>query len=248
MPIVTTVLVVEDEINVAKLIQTCVESAGYTCYLAHDGNAGLDGFMQYQPDVVILDLMLPGMNGLDVCTQIRHSSKLGGKDPYILMLTAKSQEIDRIIGFSTGADDYMAKPFSPVELTVRLRALLRRDLRHQTSQTNKIETKHLTIDRDNRQVSIAADRGSRESIALTLLEFNLLETMAQRPGRVWSRTQLLELVWGDDYHGDDRIVDAYVKRLRQKLCGTDAQGFDRLQFLHTAPGIGYSFNDGEDRA
>ena len=103
----TTVLVVEDEINVAKLIQTCIESEGYTCHVAHNGEAGLNSFRQHQPDVVILDLMLPGMNGLDVCTQIRHSSKLGGKDPYIMMLTAKAQEIDRIIGFSTGADDYM---------------------------------------------------------------------------------------------------------------------------------------------
>ena len=241
----TTVLVVEDEINVAKLIRTCIESEGYICHVAHTGEEGLNSFRQYQPDVVILDLMLPGMNGLDVCTQIRSSSKLGEKDPYIMMLTAKVQEIDRIIGFSTGADDYMPKPFSPVELTVRLRALLRREHRQQSSSNEIIKTKHLTINKDNREVSIEHPDGTAESLKLTLLEFNLLETMANRPGRIWSRAQLLELVWGSDSNTDERIIDAYVKRLRQKLCGNRADSFDKSQFIHTAPGIGYSFADGE---
>jgi two-component system, OmpR family, alkaline phosphatase synthesis response regulator PhoP len=189
--------------------------------------------------------MLPKLNGLEVCTQIRHSSRLGAKDPYIMMLTAKTEEIDRIIGFSTGADDYMPKPFSPVELIVRLRALLRRDIRHQGSPSEIIQTNHLTIKKDNREVALTHPDGTTEQIKLTLLEFNLLETMATRLGRVWSRTQLLELVWGDDYHGDDRIVDAYIKRLRQKLCGNHLDRFDKFQFIQTAPGIGYSFADGE---
>jgi DNA-binding response OmpR family regulator len=241
----TTILVIEDEINVAKLIKTCIESEGYICHIARDGEAGLNSYRQYQPDVVILDLMLPKLNGLEVCTQIRHSSRLGAKDPYIMMLTAKTEEIDRIIGFSTGADDYMPKPFSPVELIVRLRALLRRDIRHQGSPSEIIQTNHLTIKKDNREVSLTHPDGTTEQIKLTLLEFNLLETMATRLGRVWSRTQLLELVWGDDYHGDDRIVDAYIKRLRQKLCGNHLDRFDKFQFIQTAPGIGYSFADGE---
>jgi DNA-binding response OmpR family regulator len=240
---VTTIVVIEDEINVAKLIKTCIESEGYICHVAHDGEAGLNIYHQYQPDVVILDLMLPKLNGLEVCTQIRHSSKFGTKDPYIMMLTAKTEEIDRIIGFSTGADDYMLKPFSPVELIVRLRALLRRDIRYQSSPSETIETKHLIIKKDNREVALRYPDGTVEQIKLTLLEFNLLETMAARLGRVWSRAQLLELVWGDDYHGDDRIVDVYVKRLRQKLCGTHGDSFDKSQFIQTAPGIGYSFID-----
>jgi DNA-binding response OmpR family regulator len=242
---VTTIVVIEDEINVAKLIKTCVESEGYICYIAHDGEAGLTSYHQYQPDVVILDLMLPKLNGLEVCTQIRQSSKFGAKDPYILMLTAKAEEIDRIIGFSTGADDYLPKPFSPVELIVRLRALLRRDLRHQSSPSETIKTKNLTINKDNREVFLIYPDRTTEQIKLTLLEFNLLQTMAARLGRVWSRTQLLELVWGDDYHGDDRIVDAYIKRLRQKLCGSHADSFDKSHFIQTAPGIGYSFVDAE---
>jgi DNA-binding response OmpR family regulator len=236
----TTILVIEDEINVAKLIKTCVESEGYICHIANDGEAGLNSYRQYQPDVVILDLMLPKLNGLEVCTQIRHSIRLGAKDPYIMMLTAKTEEIDRIIGFSSGADDYMPKPFSPVELMVRLRALLRRDIRSQSSPSEIIKTKHLTIKKDNREVSLTYPDGRVEPIKLTLLEFNLLETMATRLGRVWSRAQLLELVWGEDYHGDD----AYIKRLRQKLCGSYAD-FDKSQFIQTAPGIGYSFADGE---
>jgi DNA-binding response OmpR family regulator len=240
----TTILVIEDEINVAKLIKTCVESEGYICHIAHDGEAGLNSYRQYQPDVVILDLMLPKLNGLEVCTQIRNSSRLGAKDPYIMMLTAKTEEIDRIIGFSSGADDYMPKPFSPVELIVRLRALLRRDIRSQSGPSEIIRTKHLTIKKDNREVSLTHSDGRTEPIKLTLLEFNLLETMANRLGRVWSRAQLLELVWGEDYHGDDRIVDAYIKRLRQKLCGSQSD-FDKSQFIQTAPGIGYSFADGE---
>ncbi len=243
----TTILVVEDEINVAKLIQTCVESEGYICHVTHNGEQGLASFRQYQPDLVILDLMLPGMNGLDVCTQMRQSNQIGRKDPYIMMLTGKTQEIDRIIGFSTGADDYMPKPFSPVELTVRLRALLRRDIRQASSPSQTIETAHLTIDKDSRDVRLRHLNGELEPLKLTLLEFNLLVTMATRPSRIWSRAQLLELVWGDDYRGDDRIVDAYIKRLRQKLCGDRLVSFDKSQFIQTAPGIGYSFADGEDR-
>ncbi len=237
----TVILVIEDEINVAKLIKTCVESEGYICHIAHDGEAGLNSYRQDQPDVVILDLMLPKLTGLEVCSQIRHSSKLGAKDPYIMMLTAKVEEIDRIIGFSTGADDYMHKPFSPIELLVRIRALLRREFRHQSSEIEIIKTKNLTIKKDNREVFLTCPDGSIEQIKLTLLEFNLLETMATRPGRVWSRTQLLELIWGDDYHGDYRIVDAYIKRLRQKLCSSCSDSFDKSQFIQTSPGIGYSF-------
>lgn len=242
----TTILIVEDEVNVAALIQRCVQSEGYTCHLAHDGKTALESFRQHQPDVVILDLMLPGMNGLDVCTHIRQSSKLGQKDPYIMMLTAKTEEIDRIIGFSTGADDYLPKPFSPMELVVRLRALLRRDLRQQNIDREIIETPHLILNKDHRTVTLKHPDRVSEPIELTVLEFDLLAVMANRPGRIWSRSQILDLVWGEDYQGDDRIVDAYIKRLRQKLCGTRTPGFDKSQFIHTAPGIGYSFADAED--
>lgn len=231
------VLVIEDEANVAAVIRTCLESEGHICHVASDGEAGLEQVRAVQPDVVILDLMLPKMNGLDVCTQIRQSSKLGQKDPYIMMLTGKVQEIDRIIGFSTGADDYMAKPFSPVELTVRLRALLRRELRAQTASDEVLETRHLRINKDTREVLLKLANAEPELIKFTTLEFDLLATLAGRPGRVWTRSQLLDDVWGADFVGDDRIVDSYVKRIRQKLSKSE------IQFIHTAPGIGYSFSD-----
>ena len=240
-----TVLIVEDEINIAAMIRTCIQSEGHHCQVVYGGKAGVEAFRQFQPDVVILDLMLPEMNGLDVCTHIRQFSKLGQKDPYIMMLTGKTEEIDRIIGFSTGADDYMAKPFNPVELAVRLRALLRRELRSQSAESDDcFETTHLEINQGMRSVYLKFSDGDREAIKFTTLEFNLLVTMAQRPGRVWSRSQLLDTVWGDDFGGDDRIVDSYIKRLRQKLCGTDR--FDKSQFIHTVPGIGYNFLDSSE--
>jgi two-component system OmpR family response regulator len=240
------ILIVEDEVNVAALIRRCVEGDGHTCQLASTGTKALEYLTQYQPDVVILDLMLPEINGLDLCSRIRQSSKLGQKDPYIMMLSAKAEEIDRIIGFSSGADDYLPKPFSPVELMVRLRALLRRDLRQQSIAAETIETTHLFIDKDKRSVHLKYPTGATAAIELTVLEFDLLAVMANRPGRIWSRAQILDLVWGDEYQGDDRIIDAYIKRLRQKLCGTRPPGFDKSQFIHTAPGIGYSFADAED--
>jgi DNA-binding response OmpR family regulator len=239
------VLVIEDEVNVAAMIRVCVESEGHACHVTHNGNEGLDKFCKLQPDVVILDLMLPGINGLDICARIRQFIKSKQKDPYIMMLTGKVEEMDRIIGFSTGADDYMAKPFSPVELAVRLRALLRRELRQQVNSEGMIETHHLLIDQERRIVHLKQTNDTREIVKLTTLEFNLLVVLASRPGRVWSRSQLLDTVWGIDYVGDFRIVDSYIKRLRQKLYSTDATGekLDKTQFICTAPGIGYSFMD-----
>jgi len=237
------VLVIEDEVNIAAMIRVCVESEGHTCQVVYNGDDGLDRFSQLQPDVVILDLMLPGINGLDICAHIRQFIKSKQKDPYIMMLTGKVEEIDRIIGFSTGADDYMAKPFSPVELAVRLRALLRREMRQQTNSEGIIETEQLLIDQECRTVHIKHANGSKETVKLTTLEFNLLVVLANRPGRVWSRSQLLDTVWGIDYVGDLRIVDSYIKRLRQKLYSSDAAGekLDKTQFISTVPGIGYSF-------
>jgi len=239
------VLVIEDEVNVAAMIRVCVESEGHACQVAYNGEEGLNKFCQLQPDVVILDLMLPGINGLDICAHIRQFIKSRQKDPYIMMLTGKVEEIDRIIGFSTGADDYMSKPFSPVELAVRLRALLRRELRQQVNSEDIIETNRLLIDRECRTVYLKQLDGSREMIKLTTLEFNLLVVLASRPGRVWSRSHLLDTVWGIDYLGDLRIVDSYIKRLRQKLYNKNPNGtkLDKYQFISTAPGIGYSFTE-----
>ncbi|MEX0269563.1 response regulator transcription factor [Leptolyngbyaceae cyanobacterium UHCC 1019] len=231
-----TILIIEDEVNIASLLQTCVESEGYGCCVAYDGKSGLAAFRRLEPDLIILDLMLPEMNGLEVCTQIRQSG--ASKDPYVMMLTAKGEEIDRIIGFSTGADDYLPKPFSPTELLVRIRALLRRTMRHQA--TLKIETPHLQIDLERRSVFLKAIRSDEIAVHLSALEFDVLATLANRPGRVWTRTQLLDNVWGGDFTGDERIVDSYVKRLRHKLGQGNAETYS---FIRTVSGVGYAFED-----
>jgi DNA-binding response OmpR family regulator len=236
------ILVIEDEVNVASMIRACVESDGYICHVTHDGPQGLLAFQTQQPDVVLLDLRMPGMDGLEVCTRIRQSKS--AKDPYILMLTAKADEIDRIIGFSTGVDDYLAKPFSPRELLVRIRALIRRQMRQQEAECDRIETPHFLIDIAKREVWVKWDSGPAQSATLSAVEFDLLVTLAKSTGRVWNRTQLLDQVWGTDYFGDERIVDSYIKRIRKKL----SLEVKRPQFIRTVSGVGYSFNDSHDAA
>lgn len=230
------ILIIEDEINIATLLRTCVESEGYDCLVAYDGKRGLAAFRDYEPDLIILDLMLPEMDGLEVCTRIRQSG--ARKDPFILMLTAKNEEIDRIIGFSTGADDYLAKPFSPTELLVRIRALLRRTLRHQ--DTPAIATRHLQIDLERRTVTLNHPDHGKIALQFSALEFDLLATLAQRSGRVWTRSHLLSEVWGGDFTGDERIVDSYIKRIRHKFSQVDTT---LHTLIRTVPGVGYAFDD-----
>jgi two-component system OmpR family response regulator len=231
------ILVIEDEHNVASMVRSCIEAEGYACSTAHDGETGLRLFREWQPDVVILDLGLPAMSGLDICTQIRHAR--GEKDPYIIMLTARKTEVDRIIGFSTGADDYIPKPFSPQELVVRLRAVTRRSLRHQEADAKIIQTSHLLIDPEQREVLVQKSTGELELVTLTTVEFDILYKMANRPKRVWTRTELLDAVRGMDYDGDERSIDAYIKRLRNKISSPN----ERDKFIKTHINLGYSFDD-----
>lgn len=232
------VLIVEDERNVSSLVRSSLEAEGFTCAIANDGEDGLRQFRELQPDVVLLDLHLPKLDGLEVCTRIRQS-KLVRKDPYIIMLTAKSAEVDRIVGYSTGADDYIAKPFSPQELIVRLRAVLRRIMRHQGEQST-IGTRHFVIDYEKREVMVQKfDEGEIEAVVLTTVEFDLLALMASRPKRVWSRSELFDEVRGTDFIGDERSIDTYIGRLRGKISPPD----HRDRFIRTHFGIGYSFED-----
>jgi DNA-binding response OmpR family regulator len=161
------------------------------------------------------------------------------KDPYVIMLTARKAEIDRIIGFSTGADDYIPKPFSPQELVVRLRAVMRRSLRHQDSSFDTIQTPHFTLDPEHREVLIQRANGELAQITLTTVEFDILYKMASHLRRVWTRTELLDAVRGVDYAGDERSIDAYIKRLRRKISSPD----EREQFIKTHVNLGYSFED-----
>lgn len=161
-----------------------------------------------------MDLRLPGLDGLEVCARIRQQSSQ--KDAYILMLTAKGEEMDRVIGLSTGADDYLVKPFSSREFVARVRALLRRSLR-QADKENDYKTRHFRVDLDRRSACRCLEPNQLETLDLTTLEFDLLATLISYPGRVWSRDQLIEKLWGMDFFGDNRLVDAHVARLRKKI-------------------------------
>ena len=182
--------------------------------------------------------MLPGLDGLEVCTRIRQQPY--NKDPYILMLTARGEEIDRVIGLSTGADDYLVKPFSPRELVARVRALLRRSLRHGVQDTAQIyRTKHFSVNLDQHVANRQLEDDSTENLDLTTLEFNLLTTFISYPGRVWSRSQLIDKLWGNDFFGDERVVDTHIRRLRKKIEPDTANP----TFIKTVVGVGYKFED-----
>jgi DNA-binding response OmpR family regulator len=230
------ILIVEDESEIAHLIQLALEKEGFSCRTTRDGINALRIFQEQSPDLIILDLMLPGLDGLEVCARIRQ--KPGAKDPYILMLTAKGEEIDRVIGLSTGADDYMVKPFSPRELIARVRALFRRSLR-QGGQPPVNRTQHFTIDIEQRTASRHNNSQTTELLDLTTLEFNLLSTFVSNPGRVWNRSQLIDKLWGDNFFGDERVVDTHIARLRKKVEPDPANP----SFIKTVVGVGYKFDD-----
>ncbi|MEC4986899.1 MAG: response regulator transcription factor [Oscillatoria sp. PMC 1068.18] len=231
------ILIVEDEPEIAKLIQQTLEREGFHCSQCHNGLTALQLFQEQEPDVIVLDLMLPGLDGLEVCARIRQ--QLGKKDPFILMLTAKGEEIDRVIGLSTGADDYLVKPFSPKELVARVRALLRRSLRQIQPQELVYTSEHFEVNIDQRTAIKKNLSGTEETLNLSNLEFNLFSTFVKQPGRVWNRTQLIEQLWGDDFFGDERVVDTHIGRLRKKVEPDPANP----TFIKTVIGVGYKFED-----
>jgi DNA-binding response OmpR family regulator len=230
-----TILIVEDEAEIARFIRQLLEKEGFLCLHSSDGLDAVRQFQAHHPCLVILDWMLPGIDGLEVCTRIRKVA--GAHDPYILMLTAKGEEFDRVIGLSTGADDYLVKPFSPMELVARVRALLRRSLR-QEAQNQVYRTPHFTVDLD-RHVATRTLADNAEELDLTTIEFDLLATFLSHPGRAWSRTHLVEKLWGDDFFGEERVVDTHVARLRKKI----EPDSSNPQFIKTVVGTGYKFED-----
>jgi two-component system alkaline phosphatase synthesis response regulator PhoP len=223
------VLIVDDEESILDLGRSYLSKEGFQVDTAMDGPTGLAKARAFKPDVVVLDIMLPGMDGIEVLRQLRGDSSV-----YVVMLTAKAEETDKVIGLSMGADDYLTKPFSPRELAARIRAILRRGRGETPDQPRVLAFKRLRIDPVRREVW-----NQDASIDLTTLEFNLLYALASYPGRVLTREQLLERVWGTDYFGDDRVVDAHIKKLRHKL-GDDAS---QPKFVQTVRGVGYKFGD-----
>lgn len=222
------ILVVEDEHAIQTVIRTYLESAGYEVHLAMSGQEGLDLARTFAPDLVILDLMLPGMDGMEVTARLRDES-----DVYILMLTARSEEMDRVAGLRMGADDYLTKPFSPRELVARVEAILRRRRNGSPSPAAELQLPHLRIAPD-RVEAYAGDT----LLDLTTTEFKLLFELANNAGRVLTREQIIERVWGDDFYGTDRIVDVYVGQVRRKI--EDAVGKPLIQ---TVRGVGYKLID-----
>ena len=230
------ILIVEDEQEIAAIIQECLEAEGFSCQVCHDGHSALRIFSEKQPDLIILDLRLPSLDGLEVCAQIRQQQV--AHDPYILMLTSRGEEIDRIIGLSTGADDYYIKPFSPRELVARVRALLRRRLR-ECDRSQLLRTKSFTIDLEQHCVSCHLDRESPKNLDLSSSEFKLMTLFLKHPGRVWERGQLIEKLWGDDFFGEERVIDTHIARLRKKIEPYPS----KPRFVKTVVGVGYKFED-----
>lgn len=221
----THVLILEDDTKIATLVAKNLEAAGMECHVAHDGRAALEMFERIKPDVAVLDVMVPGIDGLQITRTIRAVS-----DVPILLLTARSSEGDKVLGFEVGADDYVTKPFSTLELVARVRALVRRSSR--SSQQDILRRGVLEIDPSQREV-----RRSGVPVELTSLEFDVLYFMASHPGRVYSREGLMEHVWGGERVVDDRSIDSLISRLRRKLETNPS----KPEYIQTVWGAGYRF-------
>ena len=223
------VLVVDDEAPIVELVRGYLEREGMEVISAADGTAGLDLIRQQAPDVVVLDVMLPGLDGFEVLRRARAFS-----DAYVIMLTARAEEVDRIVGLSVGADDYLVKPFSPRELVARVRALLRRPRTDSGPGDQGWRAGDLAVDTRRRSVTIGD-----AVVTLTTIEFDLLATLIREPGVVHTRQHLLDRVWGRDYIGDEHVVDVHLANLRRKL-GDDAS---RPSYIETVRGVGYRFKE-----
>ena len=226
-------LIVEDEEHLAQLVADYLARDQIAAEIAADGERALEMARASRPDVVVLDLMLPGIDGIEVCRRLRTFS-----DAYVIMLTARAEETDKLIGLAVGADDYMTKPFSPRELTARVRAMLRRPRRAPYPGGDGDPERRfgdLVIDPEAREAAVAGSPAD-----LTKLEFDLLDVLSSRPRAVFTRRQLVDRVWGQDWFGDEHIVDVHVMRLRRKL-GDDA---DRPRYVLAVRGVGYRMGPG----
>lgn len=223
------ILVVDDEPPIVEVLSYNLKQANYEVIVARDGEQALDQARREQPDLIILDLMLPGLDGLDVCRILRRE-----RDVPIIMLTARDAEVDRVVGLELGADDYVVKPFSVRELMARIKNVLRRATpKSSAAPSSPIQVGILTVDAARHEARLGS-----VALELTALEFKLLYALARHAGQVLSREQLLEQVWGYDYLGDLRVVDAVVKRLRAKL----RQAAPRREVIITVRGVGYKMS------
>lgn len=225
------ILVVDDEKSIVKGIKFSLEQDDMKVEVAYDGETALELAKANHYDMILLDIMLPGFSGLEVCQMIREFS-----DVPIIMLTAKGDDMDKILGLEYGADDYITKPFNILEVKARIKAIFRRNNRNVPEQENQkvIETKGLKIDVNSRRVYI-----DDKEVNLTAKEFELVYLLVSNPNKVYSREQLLKTIWGPSYPGDARTVDVHVRRLREKIEATPADP----KYIHTKWGVGYYFHE-----
>lgn len=225
-----TILVVDDEQPIVDLVSSYLTNEGFVVHRAYDGPGALALARSVKPDLVVLDVMLPGLDGIEVCRQLHRDTSV-----FVLMLTARTDEIDKLIGLSVGADDYLTKPFSPRELVARVKAILRRNRVIRAIEVNQrpiLQFEGLLIDPERREVE-----RNGVLVDLTPREFDLLYALASYPGRVFTREELLQRVWGPDFAGIDRVVDVHIGTLRRKL-DDDHHGTPLVQ---TVRGVGYKF-------
>jgi len=227
-------LIVDDEPHVAELLRDTLAGEGFTPIIAGDGLAALRRAREHAPEVIVLDIGLPGIDGLEVCRALRKETQAP-----IIMVSARGEEIDRVVGLEVGADDYLGKPFSPRELVARVRAVLRRSGVEPVPPSKRRTVGDLCVDADRREVTIAGT-----PVRLKPREFDLLWLFVRNDGRVFTRDQLIEAVWGFDFEGDPRTVDVHVRRIRRAL-GDPA---DAPRYLHTVHGLGYKFTTPPGRA
>ena len=225
-----TILIVEDDKNISKLIKYNLEKEGFKCLVSFDGEDAIKTLDKSPADLIILDIMLPGIDGLEVCRQVKQDKKLSGTP--IIMLTAKGEEVDKVVGFELGADDYIVKPFSPRELILRIKAILKR-LQPAEIEKDVLKSGKLTVDLSRHKVTV-----DKKDVELTNMEFKLLLTLMQRAGRVQSRETLLDNVWDIASDVTTRTVDTHIKRLREKLGKSG-------DLIETIRGVGYRFSEKE---
>lgn len=219
------ILVIDDEPGIVKLISAYLKPEGYEVLTASDGESGLKAARAFKPDLILLDIMLPGLDGIELLARLRRES-----DVYVILLTARTEETDKVVGLTIGADDYVTKPFSPRELVARIKSALRRIKASASSADEILSFEHVRIDTGARTVSV-----DDQPVELTAIEFDLLRAIAENRGRVLTREQLLEKVWGGSYFGEMRVVDVHLGHVRQKL------GVEGL--IATVRGVGYRFED-----
>lgn len=221
-----TILIVDDDYNICDLVRMYLEKEGFTTEIATDGKVAIEKFKYISPQLIVLDLMLPGIDGLEVCREIRKSSTVP-----IIMLTAKDDTFDKVLGLELGADDYMAKPFEPRELVARVKAVLRRSNQTEEPKTDEVTYNNIVINKTNYELKI-----SGKTVEMPPKELEVLYYLASNPGKVFTRDQLLDEIWGYDFFGDSRTVDVHIKRIREKI-----ENYEDGWSLKTVWGVGYKF-------